>query len=77
VAAARRDGVDYVVAAIPLGGYVKLLDEREARCRSPCNRRLSTASPSPRASDLRGRPAGQFPAGGGVLLATFIIAFPA
>ena len=24
-----RDGVDYVLAAIPLGGYVKLLDERE------------------------------------------------
>lgn len=25
-----RDGVEYVLAAIPLGGYVKLLDEREA-----------------------------------------------
>jgi regulator of sigma E protease len=25
-----RDGVEYVVAAIPLGGYVKMLDEREA-----------------------------------------------
>lgn len=24
-----RDGVEYVIAAIPLGGYVKLLDERE------------------------------------------------
>ena len=24
-----RDGVEYVVAAIPLGGYVKMLDERE------------------------------------------------
>ncbi|MEJ2693168.1 MAG: RIP metalloprotease RseP [Candidatus Thiodiazotropha sp.] len=26
----RRDGVEYVIAAIPLGGYVKMLDEREA-----------------------------------------------
>jgi len=25
-----RDGTEYVVAAIPLGGYVKMLDEREA-----------------------------------------------
>ncbi len=25
-----KDGVEYIVAAIPLGGYVKLLDEREA-----------------------------------------------
>jgi regulator of sigma E protease len=25
----KKDGVEYVVAAIPLGGYVKLLDERE------------------------------------------------
>ena len=25
-----RDGVEYIVATIPLGGYVKLLDEREA-----------------------------------------------
>jgi regulator of sigma E protease len=25
----RRDQVDYVIAAVPLGGYVKLLDERE------------------------------------------------
>ena len=25
----RVDGVEYVIAAIPLGGYVKLLDERE------------------------------------------------
>ncbi|MFC0679014.1 RIP metalloprotease RseP [Lysobacter korlensis] len=25
-----RDGVEYMVAAIPLGGYVKMLDEREA-----------------------------------------------
>lgn len=25
-----RDGVEYVVAAIPLGGYVKMLDERES-----------------------------------------------
>ena len=24
-----RDGVEYVVAALPLGGYVKMLDERE------------------------------------------------
>ncbi|MCU7958687.1 MAG: RIP metalloprotease RseP [gamma proteobacterium symbiont of Bathyaustriella thionipta] len=26
----KRDGVEYVIAAIPLGGYVKMLDEREA-----------------------------------------------
>jgi len=26
---ARRDGTEYVIAAVPLGGYVKLLDERE------------------------------------------------
>ncbi len=25
----RRDGVEYVIAAIPLGGYVKMLDERD------------------------------------------------
>ena len=25
-----RDGTEYVIAAIPLGGYVKMLDEREA-----------------------------------------------
>jgi regulator of sigma E protease len=24
-----RDGVEFVLAAIPLGGYVKMLDERE------------------------------------------------
>ena len=24
-----RDGTEYVIAAIPLGGYVKMLDERE------------------------------------------------
>ena len=26
----RHDGTEYVIAAIPLGGYVKMLDEREA-----------------------------------------------
>jgi len=26
----RRDGTEYVLAALPLGGYVKMLDEREA-----------------------------------------------
>ncbi len=25
----RRDGTEYVIAAVPLGGYVKMLDERE------------------------------------------------
>ena len=25
-----RDGTEYVLATIPLGGYVKMLDEREA-----------------------------------------------
>ena len=24
-----KDGVEYVIAALPLGGYVKMLDERE------------------------------------------------
>ena len=24
-----RDGVEYVIAVLPLGGYVKMLDERE------------------------------------------------
>lgn len=26
----RKDGTEYVIAAVPLGGYVKMLDEREA-----------------------------------------------
>lgn len=29
-----RDGVEYVIAALPLGGYVKMLDEREGEVRS-------------------------------------------
>jgi regulator of sigma E protease len=28
-----RDGVEYVIAAVPLGGYVKMLDEREGEVR--------------------------------------------
>src|ERR1700680_3973117 len=27
---AGKDGTEYVIAAVPLGGYVKMLDEREA-----------------------------------------------
>lgn len=30
-----RDGVEYVVAALPLGGYVKMLDEREQMVPAP------------------------------------------
>ena len=29
-ASAGADGTEYVIAAVPLGGYVKMLDEREA-----------------------------------------------
>src|SRR3546814_13886831 len=45
-----RDGPEYVIAAIPLGGYVKMLDEREAsseerrvgkECVSACRSRWS------------------------------------
>ncbi|MBF0256312.1 MAG: RIP metalloprotease RseP, partial [Gammaproteobacteria bacterium] len=35
-----RDGVEYVLAAIPLGGYVKMLDEREAEV-DPAERHLA------------------------------------
>src|SRR6056297_1335488 len=36
-----RDGVEFVVAAIPLGGYVKMLDEREAPVEDPAERALA------------------------------------
>ncbi|QFY89065.1 RIP metalloprotease RseP [Magnetovirga frankeli] len=35
-----KDGVEYVLAAIPLGGYVKMLDEREAEV-DPAERHLA------------------------------------
>ena len=31
-----RDGVEYALGAWPLGGYVKLVDEREGRQPRPC-----------------------------------------
>jgi len=34
----RVDGTEYVLAAIPLGGYVKMLDEREAPVEDPAER---------------------------------------
>ncbi len=52
-----RDGVEYVVAAIPLGGYVKMLDEREAPVaeaeqplafnRKPLGRRFAVVAAGP------------------------------
>ena len=30
-----KDGTEYVIAAIPLGGYVKMLDEREGEIAPP------------------------------------------
>jgi regulator of sigma E protease len=50
-AAFGRDGTEYRIAAVPLGGYVKMLDEREGRGRRPrsCTR-PSTGSRSGRAS---------------------------
>jgi regulator of sigma E protease len=52
-----RDGVEYVVAAIPLGGYVKMLDEREADVsaaelphafnRQPVGRRMAIVAAGP------------------------------
>lgn len=41
-----RDGTEYVVAAIPLGGYVKLLDEREGPV-DPAQRAQAYGSKSP------------------------------
>jgi regulator of sigma E protease len=43
-----RDGVEYVLAAIPLGGYVKMLDEREAEV-DPAERHLAFNTQSKRA----------------------------
>jgi RIP metalloprotease RseP len=40
-----KDGTEYVVAALPLGGYVRMLDEREATSRRISWTRPSTASP--------------------------------
>ena len=47
-----KDPVEFVIAAVPLGGYVKLLDEREGnvararRCRAPSiASRSGSASP--------------------------------
>ncbi|GHA75467.1 RIP metalloprotease RseP [Cognatilysobacter bugurensis] len=57
-----RDGVEYVVAAIPLGGYVKMLDEREtpvapaeqseAFNRQPVLRRMAIVAAGPIANLL-------------------------
>ncbi|HJT98490.1 MAG TPA: RIP metalloprotease RseP [Rhodanobacteraceae bacterium] len=52
-----RDGTDFVIAAIPLGGYVKMLDEREgevapeelsrAHNRKPVGQRIAIAAAGP------------------------------
>jgi regulator of sigma E protease len=57
-----RDGVEYVVAALPLGGYVKMLDEREgdvapadlprAFNRASVGRRIAIVSAGPLANFL-------------------------
>lgn len=57
-----RDGVEYVIAAIPLGGYVKMLDEREAEVpeaeahrafnRASVYRRIAIVSAGPLANFL-------------------------
>src|SRR5690606_28845037 len=57
-----RDGTEYVVAAIPLGGYVKMLDEREADVaaaeldqafnRKPVWRRIAIVAAGPAANLL-------------------------
>ena len=41
-----RQGTEFVVAAIPLGGYVKMLDEREGGCRPTSSINRSTAKQS-------------------------------
>lgn len=43
-----RDGTEYVIAALPLGGYVKMLDEREG-----------DVAPSERAQAFTSKPVGQ------------------
>jgi regulator of sigma E protease len=57
-----RDGTEYVVAAIPLGGYVKMLDEREAPVdeaelsgafnRKPVTQRIAIVAAGPLANFL-------------------------
>lgn len=57
-----RDGVEYTIAAIPLGGYVKMLDEREASVpaaelahafnRQPVSRRIAIVAAGPIANLL-------------------------
>ena len=57
-----RDGTEYVVAAIPLGGYVKMLDEREGEVpaalldqafnRKPVQQRLAIVAAGPIANFL-------------------------
>jgi len=56
------DGVEYVIAAVPLGGYVKMLDEREAEVpaseaprafnRQPVWKRIAIVSAGPLANFL-------------------------
>jgi regulator of sigma E protease len=57
-----RDGTEYVIAAIPLGGYVKMLDEREGEVaaadvahafnRQPVSRRIAIVAAGPFANLL-------------------------
>ena len=54
-----RDGTEYAIAAIPLGGYVKMLDEREGDVARRPRAARSTASRSGSAS--RSSPPGRSP----------------
>ena len=59
-ARAGADGTEYVIAAVPLGGYVKMLDEREGPVppeelprsftRRPHWQRMPCCSPGPRST---------------------------
>jgi len=64
-----RDGVEWSIAPLPIGGYVKMLDEREGPVRPGCATWHSTTSQSPSARDRRGGPGVQLCAGDRALLA--------
>jgi hypothetical protein len=58
------DATEFVVCALPLGGYVRMLDEREAPVPAARTRRPSTASRWAPHGHRGRRPAGQPAAGG-------------
>lgn len=63
-----RHGTEFVVAAIPLGGYVKMLDEREGST-GPSARTVLQSQDGPSADrHRRGWSHRQFPTGDSVLL---------